>query len=133
MSGAVKKDADKNPLELVSDAALFGLGAGLCFGKEKYDEDNWREGFEWRRLIGAARRHLTLFSAGEDRDPESGLPHLDHLMCTVMFLSEHQKRGLGQDDRVKLDPLLLRRLADDLEEAASRGREAKRRRESRTS
>lgn len=62
---------------------------------------NWRKGFEWTRLIASASRHLMAILKGEDTDPESGLPHVDHLMCCVAFLSSHQKLGYGKDDRYK--------------------------------
>lgn len=96
-----KNDQDKPRMELLSRAALEGCAQVLTFGAKKYAADNWRQGMAWRRLIGAAMRHLQAFSDGEDIDPESGLPHLDHLACCVMFLSEFQKKKLGTDDRFK--------------------------------
>lgn len=90
-------------MELLSEVALEGLAEVLTFGARKYGPDNWRKGMEWRRLIGAALRHLMAFSRGEDVDPESGLPHIDHLACCAMFLSEYQKRKLGRDDRFRQD------------------------------
>jgi len=60
---------------------------------------NWRKGFTWTRLIAACFRHLKSILQCEDIDPESGLPHVDHLMCMVAFLSGHQKCGYGEDNR----------------------------------
>ncbi len=60
---------------------------------------NWRKGFAWTRLIAAAFRHLTAIAKGEDTDPESGEPHVFHLMCMCAFLGEHQLDSLGTDDR----------------------------------
>ncbi len=96
---AIKFDEEKPRMELLSRVALEGCARVLTFGAKKYASDNWRNGFKWRRLIGAAMRHLTAIMDGEDIDPESGLPHVDHLACCVMFLSEHQKKKLGSDDR----------------------------------
>lgn len=100
MSGQ-KNDSDKVRLELISEAAEWGLAQVLTFGAKKYAADNWRKGLEWRRCLGAARRHLNAFARGEELDPESGLPHIDHAACEIMFLSEFQKAGSGQDDRFK--------------------------------
>jgi hypothetical protein len=100
---AIKFDNEKPMMELLSRVALEGCATVLTFGSKKYAPDNWRKGFKWRRLIGAAMRHLMAISDGEDVDPESGLPHVDHLACCVMFLSEHQKKNLGEDDRWKPD------------------------------
>lgn len=98
---ATKADGNKPRLDLVSEPALIGLAKVLEFGAAKYAADNWRKGMAWRRCIGAAFRHLLAFSAGEDIDLESGLPHIDHALCCLMFLSEYQKRKLGTDDRFK--------------------------------
>lgn len=94
-----KHDDSKSRVDLLSWPAMKGIGDVLKFGATKYAPDNWRRGFAWRRLIGAALRHLFAFADGEDDDPESGLSHIDHAACCVMFLSEHQKRSLGEDDR----------------------------------
>lgn len=101
-TSAVKHDAGKPRVELVSEVALLGLAEVLTFGEKKYAADNWRKGMEWRRLIGSAFRHLLDFSMGVDMDRDSGLPSIDHLACCVMFLSEYQKRNLGTDDRWKM-------------------------------
>ena len=97
----IKNDSEKVRMDLLSRSALEGVSQVLTYGAQKYAPDNWRKGMEWRRLIGAAMRHLQAFSDGEDMDPESGLPHIDHLGCCVMFLSEYQKKKMGTDDRWK--------------------------------
>lgn len=100
MSG-IKHDANKVPFELLSVPALIEIAKVMDFGKQKYSAHNWREGFNWSRLYGAAMRHLLAHMDGEDKDPETGLSHLAHLGCCVMFLLEHEKCGLGWDDRYK--------------------------------
>lgn len=97
----VKFDAEKIRMDLLSEVAVEGLAKVLTFGAKKYSADNWRNGMEWRRVIGAAMRHLFAFSRGENTDRESKLPHIDHLLCCAMFLSEYQKRATGTDDRFK--------------------------------
>lgn len=98
---AVKHDAEKVRYDLISPKALEGLAAVLTFGATKYAAHNWRKGLEWHRLIRAALGHILAFMGGEDLDPESGLPHLDHAAYCIMFLSEFQKTGTGTDDRWK--------------------------------
>jgi hypothetical protein len=71
----------------------------LEFGARKYAPNNWRKGMSWSRLVGAALRHLAAFERGEICDPETGLPHLGHLGCCLMFLIVYQREGLGTDDR----------------------------------
>lgn len=59
----------------------------LMYGAEKYAPDNWRKVQDWRkRYYNAARRHLEDWRHGERLDPESGLPHLAHALCCVLFL-----------------------------------------------
>lgn len=97
----VKFDADKPMLDLISPRAEEGLGLVLTYGASKYRPHNWRKGLEWSRVVAALKRHLNAFERGEDLDPESGLPHIDHVMCNAMFLSEFQKTGTGTDDRYR--------------------------------
>jgi hypothetical protein len=73
----------------------------LKFGADKYAEHNWRKGFAWSRPLAAAMRHLTAFNDGEDKDPESGLSHLAHAACCIMFLLEFEKTHKELDDRYR--------------------------------
>lgn len=98
---AVKHDQDKLPMNLLSREALEQTAAVLKFGAQKYAEHNWRKGFLWSRPLAAAMRHLHAFNDGEDVDPESGLSHLAHAMCCVMFLLEFEKTHKELDDRYK--------------------------------
>lgn len=100
MSGK-KNDSEKVRWELLSVDALNEVAKVMTFGAKKYDDNNWRGGFAWSRLIGAAYRHLSAWHNGQDKDPETGLSHLAHLGCCVMFMLEHEIRGLGKDDRYK--------------------------------
>ena len=101
MSEATKHDQAKPRAELLPSAPLLMIAEVLSFGAEKYAAHNWRQGFDQSRLIGAAMRHLLAYNDGEDTDPESGLSHLAHLGCCVLFLLEHQAKGIGCDDRYK--------------------------------
>jgi hypothetical protein len=98
---ALKFDQDKLPLHLLSTEAMNQTAAVLKFGAQKYAEHNWRKGFDWSRPLSAAMRHITAFNDGEDRDPESGLSHLAHAACCIMFLLEFEKTHPNLDDRYK--------------------------------
>ncbi len=97
----VKHDAGKPRVDLLDPQALEGLAAVLTFGAQKYAAHNWRGGMPYGRLIAAALRHLFAIMRGEDLDPESGLPHVDHLGCCWMFLSWNMKNRPDLDDRWK--------------------------------
>ena len=98
---ALKFDTDKLPLNLLSTEAMNQTAAVLKFGAQKYAEHNWRKGFAWSRPLAAAMRHITAFNDGEDIDPESGLSHMAHAACCIMFLLEFEKTHPELDDRFK--------------------------------
>ena len=100
---ALKFDTDKLPLNLLSTEAMNQTAAVLKFGAIKYAEHNWRKGFTWSRPLAAAMRHITAFNDGEDKDPESGLSHLAHAACCIMFLLEFEKTHPELDDRYNPD------------------------------
>lgn len=97
----IKHDGEKVRLELLSSTWLFGVGRVLTFGAKKYAAHNWRKGLELSRLLGAALRHILLFLGGEDLDPETGLSHLYHASCCVMFASELHETRPDLDDRYR--------------------------------
>lgn len=101
LKSANKLDQDKVMMQLLSVPAMREIAKVMTFGAQKYAPNAWRDGMEWSRLYGAALRHLTAHMEGEDTDPESGLSHLAHLGCCVMFLLEFEQTGNGTDDRYK--------------------------------
>jgi hypothetical protein len=100
---AMKFDDQKLPVNLLSSEALLQTAAVLKFGADKYHAHNWRDGFAWSRPLAAAMRHIMAYNDGEDRDPESGLSHLAHAACCIMFLLEFEKTHPELDDRYKVD------------------------------
>lgn len=60
--------------------------------------NNWRKGMRWSRLADAALRHLLKWASGSRVDEETGLSHLAHAMCCLMFLLNYEQTGLGEDD-----------------------------------
>jgi hypothetical protein len=100
-TNALKYDENKPPINLLSREALEQTAKVMAFGKEKYDAHNWRKGFAWSRPLSAAMRHIMAFNDGENKDPESGLSHLAHAACCIMFLLEFEKTHQELDDRFK--------------------------------
>jgi hypothetical protein len=97
----IKHDQGKVRLDLLDPIALEGLAQVLTFGAQKYADDNWRGGIKYRRLIAALLRHLFAIMRGEYLDPESGLPHIDHVGCCWMFLSHFMKTRPDLNDLYK--------------------------------
>jgi hypothetical protein len=100
-SPGLKFDTGKTPFELLSTTWLVGVSQVLAFGAQKYAAHNWRKGMQHSRLIGAALRHIFAYLNGEDHDPETGLCHLHHASCCLMFLAELRETHPQYDDRHK--------------------------------
>jgi hypothetical protein len=89
-TGGRKFDGGKPQYGLLPPLALRATVDVLTFGAEKYEPDNWqRVPDSKRRYFDALQRHLWQWKEGEQIDQESGLPHLAHAMCCLMFLYEH--------------------------------------------
>lgn len=101
MSEARKFDTAKDPWHLLPTDAVRGVVAVLGFGAGKYGERNWEQGMAWSRCYAALLRHLTAWWEGEKADPETGMSHLWHAGCCLMFLTAYEIRGIGTDDRPK--------------------------------
>jgi len=99
--GATRHDSGKPQMDLLSPIAMEGTASILTFGAKKYAAHNWRKGMLWSRSIASLMRHLFKFIGGEDTDPESGLPHIDHVACNAMFLQEYFRTHKELDDRYK--------------------------------
>ncbi len=96
-----KFDTAKVRVELLPTDALYEIGKVLTFGAQKYAAGNWAtgSGFAWSRLLGGLWRHTFAWARGEDNDPESGISHLAHAGCMLLFLLSHVLRKKGTDDR----------------------------------
>jgi hypothetical protein len=92
----LKYDQDKLRFDLYPTAAYEGCTEVLTFGASKYTPDGWRTVPDAKnRYYSALIRHLNAqkkYSDGGGRglslDDESGLPHLDHAQCCLIFLRE---------------------------------------------
>ncbi len=87
MSEGAKHDAGKPPWHLLPLKALVPVVEVLGFGAKKYTPDNWRKVPDARnRYFSALLRHLEAWQSGEKIDPDSGLTHLGHAGCCLVFL-----------------------------------------------
>ncbi|BCP41477.1 hypothetical protein MINTMi27_15700 [Mycobacterium intracellulare] len=85
---------DLIPPQIWELAEHYGKGA------QKYDDDNWKRGYDWKLSYAAAQRHLHAFWAGEDIDPETGTKHVIaaawHCMALAWFMDnmrQYDSRG----------------------------------------
>jgi hypothetical protein len=73
-------------LKSASDGDLAETVAVFEFGAKKYKEWNWVKGMQWSVPTGCIIRHFLKIVAGEELDPESGLPHIAHILCNIIML-----------------------------------------------
>lgn len=118
--------------DLIPVGALTRLAEHFGKGARKYDDHQWRKGYEWSKGYSAAIRHWTEFWAGYDydvcsNDPEgcsfvtadgeeyipterdtcynhTGSHHLDAAMWHAMTLREMVETHPEHDDRYQLRP-----------------------------
>jgi len=78
-------------------------------GEEKYPRPegdplpNWAYGCEYSVNYASLMRHMFKWWSGVDNDAESNLRHLAHAAFCILTLLTYALRGIGQDDRPKID------------------------------
>jgi hypothetical protein len=95
----LKYDKGKTRFDLYPIDAYEGCAKVLTFGAEKYAPDGWKSVTDpLKRYYSALIRHLNAQKQytdsgkkGLDLDEESGLAHLDHAQCCLVFLRELTK------------------------------------------
>ena len=96
-----KHDAGKPRVDLFPPQAILAISEVLGYGAEKYSDHNWQNngGMEYSRLYAAAQRHMLAFWDGEQSDGETGMSHLAHAACCIVFLLSYEIEENGIDDR----------------------------------
>jgi len=101
---AVKFDEGKLDWSLLPIDSVEEILKVLEFGKTKYSAWNWSsgDGFKYTRVFNSTLRHLFAWVRGEDNDPESGLSHIAHAGCNILFILyfiKHKDKYTNNDDR----------------------------------
>jgi len=101
----MKFDEQKTDWSLMPFEAVEEINKVLEFGAKKYAAHNWCDhtGFKYSRVLNSLLRHIFAFMRGEDTDPESGLSHMAHAGCNVLFIIYYLKHKdrYANDDRFK--------------------------------
>lgn len=91
MTKGIKFDSEKPDYSLLPFAPIDDVVRVLTYGAKKYDRDNWRH-VERYRYEAAMMRHISSYMQGEKYDHETGINHLAHAMCSLIFLMEFDKK-----------------------------------------
>ncbi len=93
-NGATKFDDDKPMMHLVPLISVEAVAKVMTFGAKKYAPNGWKSvPNAVDRYNSAMLRHMVAIQKGETIDPDSGLPHIDHIACNAMFLSYFHNNG----------------------------------------
>tara|TARA_B100000424_G_scaffold217482_1_gene175659 strand:+ start:34 stop:468 length:435 start_codon:yes stop_codon:yes gene_type:complete len=85
----IKYDSEKPKMNLLPPKAIVEVAKVLTFGAEKYDAENWRKLDDLQnRYTAGALRHIFAHMDGEKLDPETGLSHMAHALCCLLFKLE---------------------------------------------
>ena len=85
----IKYDSAKPKMNLLPPKAILEVAKVLTFGAEKYDAENWRKLDDLQnRYTAGALRHIFAHMDGEKLDPETGLSHMAHALCCLLFKLE---------------------------------------------
>ena len=89
-----KHDTGKPMVSLVESEFILGVAEVLTMGAKKYAVDNWKlmTDEDIRRVKDSLLRHTLAYTSGELIDKESGLSHLYHAGCNLMFLDYHSRQ-----------------------------------------
>ena len=92
-----KFDAGKPRWDLLPWDEVGQVVEVLTHGAVKYAPDNWKHVEDGRdRYFAALLRHIHAHRMGDVLDPESGLTHLAHAACNLLFLMHfEQQEPLG--------------------------------------
>jgi hypothetical protein len=82
----IKLDDGKRRLSLIEPPFIQALGDVITFGAAKYAPNNWKLCEDTSRYKDALLRHIYAYLSGEQRDQETGIEHLAHASCNLMFL-----------------------------------------------
>ncbi len=90
----LKYDSEKPRWDLLPLDIIEEIVKVLTIGAQKYDDDNWRKVANGKkRYYAALMRHIKDYQAGEMLDQETGLPHLAHAGCCLIFIMGLEKEG----------------------------------------
>lgn len=105
----IKYDSAKPKMNLLPPKAIVEVAKVLTFGAQKYDAENWRKLDDLQnRYTAGALRHIFAHMDGEKLDPETGLSHMAHALCCLLFKleieledGESKKEELRETDTTK--------------------------------
>ena len=86
--------SDKIPYHLWPETATILGSLALLDGALKYGRGNWRvAGVRFSIYYDALRRHMNKIQENEWMDPDSGLPHIAHVLACAGIIADAAAAG----------------------------------------
>jgi hypothetical protein len=79
---------------------MIELASIYTMGAIKYDDNNWRKGMPYRKVVRPIFSHLYKWMSGQNIDSETGCHHLAAVAWNALTLMVYQIHKKGVDDRV---------------------------------
>lgn len=103
--GTLRFNSGKTPYQMIPPHLLEDSARVLHHVTTRehnpYPPFNWARGRSWLETYGCNYRHMADWYRGIDLDHETGLPHLAHMICNLLFLTHYSKAYPEGDDRPK--------------------------------
>ena len=100
----MKQDHDKARYDLIEWRTIDDMAEIMATGAAAHGDQGWKTLTNAEdRYFSAAMRHLVAWRNGDTIDGDSGYPHLAHVMCNIMFLSEFDKMAAARAEVENID------------------------------
>lgn len=88
----------KAPLTWLPAKVIESVAGVVGWATQKYEAHSWKtKPTTQAKRVASASRHINKWLQGIDLDDESGLHHLDHAICQLMFAKEYVHMGVDDD------------------------------------
>jgi len=94
MKGAKPEDYSLLPWNQLAEVARL-----YAFGADKYDRNNWRNGYDWSLSFASLMRHATAWWEGGFDDAESGCDHMASVVFHALALMYFRENHSDLDNR----------------------------------
>lgn len=99
---AMRFTEGKLRFDLLPIEPLIELARVYDSGALKYEDNNWRKGMPWGKVIRPIFSHLFKWLMGQKIDKETGCHHLMMVCWNCFTLFVYELRRLGIDDRASI-------------------------------